>query len=314
MDLTFDYENTLSDDFSKTSLDKSNSDDFNNTSSTSAISLYLKEIGKYPILSPEEEQELAKKICAGDKLAREKFINSNLRLVVSIAKKIARNYCNIGFEFLDFIQEGNLGLFKAVDMFDYTLGFKFSTYATWWIKKAILRAIANSGSTIRIPVHVQELIKQYNSIQNSFLNEKHRYATDDEVSLKMGISVYKVKEIKSYIYDTISLNTPIGTESDAELLDFLEDNTSTPEENIIRNSKKELLEALIESAHLSKKEKEVIQLHYNLRNRQSVPLKAIANTIGLSFERTRMVETRALRKIRIAVYRNWKEFSPKSFL
>lgn len=314
MGYTFDYEDSLDtqvSDYEKPYETEYKSESFK---VNSAISLYLQKIGKYPVLTQSQEIELAKRISEGDTLAKEKFINSNLRLVVSIAKKFAKKYPKIGFEFLDFVQEGNLGLFKAVDMFDYTKGFKFSTYATLWIKQAILRAIANSGNTIRIPVHVQELIKQYQSIQNNFYNENHRYANDKEVALAMQTPIYRVKEIQSYIYDTISLNSPISQESDSELLDFIEDIDVTPEENILKSSKKELLESLISSTSLSKKEENVIRLHYDFENNKSLTLDTIAKELKLTPDRVRKLEISALRKLRLTIFQNYRRFSYENFI
>ena len=198
-------------------------------------------------------------------------------------------------------------------MFDYTKGFKFSTYATWWIKQAILRAIENYGSIIRIPIHIQNLIRQYNSVQNDFYQKNNRYASDKEISLEMDISIYKVKEIQSYIYDTISLNAPVGLESSSELIDFIEDNNSNPEESIIKNSKKELLDTLISSANLSEKEESVIRMHYDFKDDNSISIDSIASSLGFPSEKIRILEINALRKLRFTIYRNLREFSQQKF-
>ncbi len=305
MDLTVYQEaeiyEELPDELITSDVDEVNED----ISTTSALSLYLREIGKYPVLTPVEEQELAKKIANGDEQARDKFINSNLRLVVSIAKK----YRTEKFELLDLIQEGNLGLLKAIEMFDYTKGFKFSTYATWWIREAILKAFANKGESIRIPVHIQELINKYQAIQNNFYKTNRRYATDAEVSNEMQISKYDVKEIKSYIYNTISLNTPISFEDDSELGDFIQDVKATPEETLIRESNKELLDILIANSNLKKIEEIVIRLRYDFEHREINSLESVAKKTGKTKKRVRMIEMKALTKLRInAIGKFGKDF------
>ena len=270
-------------------------------SATSAFSLYLREIGKYPLLTPIEEQELAKKIANGDEKAKDKFIKSNLRLVVSIAKK----YLTEKFELLDLIQEGNLGLLRAVEMFDYTKGFKFSTYATWWIRQSILRAFANKGESIRIPIHIQELINKYQEIQNNFYKNNRRYATETEVSKEMQISEYEVKEIKSYIYNTISLNTPTTFEDDSELGDFIPDVKPTPEETFIREANMELLDILIANSNLKSREETVIRLRYDFKHHEVKPLERVAKELGVTKERVRMIEKKALTKLRLTAIRKF---------
>lgn len=275
-------------------------DDF--FSSTSAISLYLKEIGQYPVLTPVEEQKLAKKIANGDKLAKEKFINSNLRLVVSIAKK----YITDKLDFLDLIQEGNLGLLKAVEMFNYSKGYKFSTYATWWIKQAILRAIANKGNSIRVPVHIQALINKYQSLQSNFYKDNMRYATDYEISIEMKISINEIKEVKSFIYSTVSLHTPISFENDAELGDFIKDGNLTPEEMII-NSKKEVLDVLISNSNLTEMEESVIRLCFDFVHDEFNTLKNVSKKLGITQERVRLIESKAMKKLRITAKMKYKK-------
>lgn len=275
-------------------------DDF--FSSTSAISLYLKEIGQYPVLTPVEEQKLAKKIANSDNLAKEKFINSNLRLVVSIAKK----YITDKLDFLDLIQEGNLGLLKAVEMFDYSKRYKFSTYATWWIKQAILRAIANKGNSIRVPVHIQELINKYQSLQSNFYKGNMRYATDYEISIEMKISINEIKEVKSFIYSTVSLHTPISFENDAELGDFIKDGNLTPEEMII-NSKKEALNVLISNSNLTEMEESVIRLRFDFVHDEFNTLKNVSKKLGITQERVRIIESKAMKKLRITAKRKYKK-------
>lgn len=313
MDLTFDYEDTLSEETSKISLDTGKPKEYENLSYSSSTTKYLKEIGKYPLLTLEEEQELAKKILLGNLQAREKIINCNLRLVVSVAKKFSKKYPYINFELLDFIQEGNLGLFKAVDLFDYTKGYKFSTYATWWIRHSIIRAIKKNGNPIRLPYNIVDLINKYKTTQNKFYVQNQRYATDNEISIKMEISQDKVREIKSYIYDIVSLNLPLNEEACSELGDFIADSELTPEDEIINSSKKELLNALISHSNLSEKEEKVIRLYYDLEGNNSISISKIAKVLNLSPERIRMLHSMALKKIRLTVFRNYTEFSPENF-
>ena len=268
---------------------------------TSAISLYLKEISKYPVLTPNEEQELARRISNGDMQAKEHFINSNLRLVVSIAKA----YQTDKFELLDLIQEGNLGLLKAVDMFDYTKGFKFSTYATWWIRRSILKSLANKRESIKIPVRIQELINKYKIIQNNFYTVNRRYATDIEVSKKMNVSEDEVKKIRSYIYNTISLNTPISVEDDVELGDFIEDEKSNTEILLINNFNKEMIDTLIASSNLNAIEEKVIRLRYDLEKDTVNSLEVVAKAIGKTRESTNKIERKILQKLRAIAIRKF---------
>lgn len=276
-----------------------------NILTTSTIGLYLKEIGKYPILSPTEEIELAEKVANGDEDARNKFINSNLRLVVSIAKK----YHTEKFELLDLIQEGNLGLLKAVEKFDYTKGFKFSTYATWWIKQSILSAI-NQGESIRIPINTQILINKYKTIQSDFYKINNRYATDLEISKEMEISKDKVKEIKSHIYSTVSLNVPISNEEDTELGDFIQDiKQPTPEESCIKKARGELLDVLIKNSNLKGREENIIRLRYDLEWHEVKSLESVAKELDINKKRARLIEKKALMKLRFSAIRNFgREF------
>ena len=274
-------------------------------SSTSAVSLYLREISKYPVLTPIEERILAKKIANGDSLAMEKFINSNLRLVVFIAKRYSAE--KLGF--LDLIQEGNIGLIKAAEKFDYTKGAKFSSYAVWSIKSEILRAIANNGGTIRIPVNIQELMKKYKSFQEDFYIKHKRYATDVEVSKKMHISFSKARDINLYIYKyrLMSLNTPISNEDDSELEDFIENTELTPEEMLYKNSFRELIDILISDSNLSKIEESVIRMRYDFENHEMNSLEKIAKKSGRSKAQIRMIERKALSKLRTTAIRKFDE-------
>ena len=269
-------------------------------STTPSISLYLQEISKYSVLTPIEEQELAKKIVNGDKKAKDTFVNSNLRLVVSIEKK----YQTEKYELLDLIQEGNLGLLKAVEMFDYTKGIKFSTYATLWIKQYIIRAIANKGNCIRVPICTQELISKYQSIQNNYYQANGTYATDDEIFkiMKNTIGDVSVKEIKSYIFTTISLSAPVSSEDDTCIEDLLQDTKPTPEEIVIRNSisvfNKKLLDYLMSNANLDEIEKKVIDLRYDFEHNQIRSLEYIGIQLGKNKERVRTIEMKAFSKLR----------------
>ena len=273
------------------------------TNNTSSVSSYLNEIAKFPVLTPEEEQELAK-IINTDEQAKKTFINCNLRLVVSIAKKFQTEK----FELLDLIQEGNLGLLKAVEMFDYTKGFKFSTYATWWIRQAILRAFANKGETIKIPANIKKLINQYQTIQNNFYTINRRYATDYEIAEEMKITIYQVKDIRSYMYNTISLNLPISFDDDAEIGDFIPDVNSNPEAAVVENSQTEMLEFLIENSNLKEREKIVIKLRYDFKNHKINSLEVVAKKLGITRERIRQIESRALKKLRTSALRKFSDY------
>lgn len=277
----------------------------NRYSTISENFLYLKEIGQYPILTPEEEKQLAQEIANGNNMAKEKFIKSNLRLVVYTAKK----YRISELDFLDLIQEGNIGLLRAVEMFDYTKGVKFSTYATYWIKQAILRFISNQKELIRIPTKLQEVINQYQAIQSNFYKKNMRYATDFEMSKEMKISINEVDEIKSYIYSIVSLNAPVSFESDDELGDFIKDTDLTPEEVIIKKCKRESLEILINNSNLKEREMDVIRMRFDFEHNKCNSLKSIAKKLGISQERVRNIEKTALMKLRVTARREYsREF------
>ena len=275
-----------------------------NNSSISAISLYLQEISQYPTLTIDEEQELAKRISNGDEVAKDLFVNCNLRLVVSVAK----GFQNEKIELLDLIQEGNMGLLKAVEKFDYTRGFKFSTYAVWWIKQAILRYIANNGNMIRIPVQVQSIINKYKSIKKRFYLSYGRAPSDYEISDEMKISVSKVNEIKSYIYNTITLNMLISEEDDSELGDFIPNPDLTPEEISIEENRRQFLDILISTSELNEMEEKVIRMRFNIGQNKFSSLENIAKELNLTKERIRWVEARALRKIRIKLRKEFDKF------
>lgn len=257
------------------------------------VKMYLKDIGKVPLLSTEEEAELAKRMQEGDEEAKQKLSEANLRLVVSIAKR----YVGRGMLFLDLIQEGNLGLMKAVEKFDYTKGFKFSTYATWWIRQAITRAIADQARTIRIPVHMVETINRQVRAERNLLQELGREPTPQEIADYMGISVEKVVEIQKIAQDPVSLETPIGEEEDSHLVDFIEDTKAAPPSDVAAQSM--LREQLIQALHkLTPREEKVIRLRYGLDDGKQRTLEEVGKEFNVTRERIRQIEAKALRKLR----------------
>lgn len=257
------------------------------------VKLYLKEIGNYPLLSMEEEIELAKKIAAGDQVAKDRLTESNLRLVVSIAKK----YVGRGLSFLDLIQEGNLGLIKAVDKFDYTKGYKFSTYATWWIRQAITRSIADQSRTIRIPVHMSEVINKTYRVARNLLQDLGREPTEEEIAKEMDLPVEKIRDILKVSADPISLDTPIGEEDDSHLGDFIKDETIMgPEEAAAYTMLQDQIGKLLDT--LSEREKRVLILRFGLKDGRTRTLEEVGKEFGVTRERIRQIEAKALRKLR----------------
>ncbi len=257
------------------------------------VKMYLKDIGKVPLLTSEEETELAKRMLEGDEDAKRKLSEANLRLVVSIAKR----YVGRGMLFLDLIQEGNLGLMKAVEKFDYTKGFKFSTYATWWIRQAITRAIADQARTIRIPVHMVETINRQVRAQRALLQDLGREPTPQEIADYMGIPVEKVVEIQKIAQDPVSLETPIGEEEDSHLVDFIEDTKAAPPSDVAAQSM--LREQLIQALHkLTPREEKVIRLRYGLDDGKQRTLEEVGREFNVTRERIRQIEAKALRKLR----------------
>ena len=269
------------------------------------VKMYLKEIGALPLLTSEEEIVLAKTVEAGmraDALPEEKeaareakkeLADRNLRLVVSIAKK----YLGRGLQFLDLIQEGNLGLLKAVDKFDYTKGYKFSTYATWWIRQAITRAIADQARTIRVPVHMVETIKKLNRISRQLLQENGREATNEELAKAMGVSLAKVREVKKIAQDPISLETPIGEKEDSHLGDFIEDHEAIAPDDaagsiLLREQIEELLTGLTE------RERQVLELRFGLKDGKTRTLEEVGKYFDVTRERIRQIEGKALSKLK----------------
>lgn len=258
-----------------------------------SVKMYLKDIGQVPLLQSDEEKELAQRMSEGDVAAKNRLSEANLRLVVSIAKR----YVGRGTQFLDLIQEGNLGLMKAVEKFDYTKGFKFSTYATWWIKQSITRAIADQARTIRIPVHMVETINKTGRVSRQLLQTLGREPTTAEIAEKMGITEEKVIEIQKIAQDPVSLEKPIGEEEDSHLGDFIEDNTSaSPAEKAeTRMLKEHLLEVL---STLTPRENEVIRKRYGLDDSRPKTLEEVGREFNVTRERIRQIEAKALRKLR----------------
>ena len=257
------------------------------------VRMYLKEIGKISLLSLDEEQELSKKIASGDEDAKKILAESNLRLVVSIAKR----YVGRGLLFLDLIQEGNIGLMKAVDKFDYDKGFKFSTYATWWIRQAITRALADQARTIRVPVHMVETINKLARVERQMALDLNREPTDSELAKKMNLPLDKIVEIRRISQDPVSLETPIGEEDDSHLGDFLADErTMGPEEYTDYTMLKEELKQVLET--LTKREEEVLELRFGLYDGTCHTLEEVGKKFGVTRERIRQIEAKALRKLR----------------
>ena len=257
------------------------------------VKMYLKDIGKVPLLQADEETELAKKMMDGDEDAKRLLSEANLRLVVSIAKR----YMGRGMQFLDLIQEGNLGLMKAVEKFDYQKGFKFSTYATWWIRQAITRAIADQARTIRIPVHMVETINKLIRVSRRLLQELGREPTPEEIAKEMGITEERVVEIQKIAQDPVSLETPIGEEEDSHLSDFIEDEGSVaPTDAVSFTMLKEQLLGVLDT--LTPREEKVLRLRYGLDDGRPRTLEEVGKEFNVTRERIRQIEAKALRKLR----------------
>ena len=257
------------------------------------VKVYLKEIGWVPLLTPEEEVDLAVRITNGDEAAKKRLSEANLRLVVSIAKR----YLGRGMQFLDLIQEGNLGLIKAVEKFDYTKGFKFSTYATWWIRQAITRAIADQARTIRIPVHMVETINKVKKANNQLLHVNGREPSADEIADELEMPVDKVREIMRVAQEPVSMETPIGEEEDSHLGDFIEDaDAPAPQDAASLTLLKETLGNVLDS--LTPREEKVLRLRFGLEDGRSRTLEEVGKEFNVTRERIRQIEAKALRKLR----------------
>ncbi len=257
------------------------------------VRMYLKEIGKVDLLSPDEEMELARKMAEGDEMAKKRLAEANLRLVVSIAKR----YVGRGMLFLDLIQEGNLGLIKAVEKFDYKKGFKFSTYATWWIRQAITRAIADQARTIRIPVHMVETINKLIRVSRQLLQELGREPSDEELAKEMDMPVEKVREIRKIAQEPVSLETPIGEEEDSHLGDFIPDeDIPAPSDAAAFTLLKEQLIEVLDT--LTEREEKVLRLRFGLDDGRARTLEEVGKEFNVTRERIRQIEAKALRKLR----------------
>ena len=257
------------------------------------VKMYLKEIGRISLLTAEEEVYLAKRMEEGDPVAKQKLAEANLRLVVSIAKR----YVGRGMHFLDLIQEGNMGLMKAVEKFDYTRGFKFSTYATWWIRQAITRAIADQARTIRIPVHMVETINKLVRVQRQLIQELGREPTNEEIAQEMGIDVDKVQDVRKIAQEPISLEMPIGEEEDSHLGDFIEDDTAiAPDEAADFTMLREQLDEILDT--LTPRERKVLELRFGLIDGTPRTLEEVGKEFDVTRERIRQIEAKALRKLK----------------
>ena len=264
-----------------------------NDNNDDPVKVYLKEIGKVPLLTPEEEIDLAMRIAENDQAAKQRLAEANLRLVVSIAKR----YVGRGMQFLDLIQEGNLGLIKAADKFDYTKGFKFSTYATWWIRQAITRAIADQARTIRIPVHMVETINKVKKANSQLLHENGRDPTPEEIAERLNMPADKVREILRVAQEPVSLETPIGEEEDSHLGDFIPDDTSlSPIDAATMDALKRDLAAVLKT--LTDREANVLRMRFGLDDGQPKTLEEVGIKFGVTRERIRQIEAKALRKLK----------------
>ena len=290
---------SLDDDLDKLDLEGEDSEDALDLSFVDGVNIddpvkvYLKEIGRVPLLSPDEEVELAQRMAEGDAYAKKRLAEANLRLVVSIAKR----YVGRGMQFLDLIQEGNLGLIKAVEKFDHTKGFKFSTYATWWIRQAITRAIADQARTIRIPVHMVETINKVKKVSSQLLHQNGHDPTAEEIAAALDMPVDKVREIMRVAQEPVSLETPIGEEEDSHLGDFIpDDDAPAPADAASHTLLKEQLGEVLKT--LTPREEKVLRLRFGLEDGRSRTLEEVGKEFNVTRERIRQIEAKALRKLR----------------
>ncbi len=302
LELDFDDEPTEDDlKLEEMDVDKLSQEDasLENISLDDPVKVYLREIGRVPLLTSEEEIELAVKITEGNEYAKQRLTEANLRLVVSIAKK----YVGRGMYFLDLIQEGNVGLIKAVDKFDHTKGFKFSTYATWWIRQAITRAIADQARTIRIPVHMVETINRLKKIQSQLLHENGIEPSEELIAEKMDLPVERVREIMRVAQEPVSMETPIGPEEDSRLMDFIRDEEAlAPDDAALKSITNEDIDSVLKT--LTPREEEVIRLRFGLRDGRCHTLEEVGMEFNVTRERIRQIEAKALRKLRHPVRSN----------
>ncbi len=300
--LDLDFVEPTLDDLQLEELEAENLDDDLNLDSIALddpVKVYLKEIGKVPLLSGNEEIELATRIADGDVAAKKRLTEANLRLVVSIAKK----YVGRGMHFLDLIQEGNVGLIKAVEKFDYKKGFKFSTYATWWIRQAITRAIADQARTIRIPVHMVETINRLKKVQSQLLHENGTEPTEEMIAERMDLSVERVREIMRVAQEPVSMETPIGPEEDSRLMDFIRDEDAlAPDEAAFKTITNEDIDSVLKT--LTHREESVIRLRFGLKDGRCHTLEEVGSEFSVTRERIRQIEAKALRKLRHPVRSN----------
>ncbi len=301
--LDLDFDEPTIDELALEELDAENLDEdisnIENISLDDPVKVYLKEIGRVPLLSGNEEIDLALRIIDGDDSAKKRLTEANLRLVVSIAKK----YVGRGMHFLDLIQEGNVGLIKAVEKFDHTKGFKFSTYATWWIRQAITRAIADQARTIRIPVHMVETINRLKKVQSQLLHENGQEPTEDMIAERMELSVERVREIMRVAQEPVSMETPIGPEEDSRLMDFIRDEEAlAPDDAALKTITNEDIDAVLHT--LNEREEAVIRLRFGLQDGRCHTLEEVGSEFNVTRERIRQIEAKALRKLRHPVRSN----------
>ena len=299
LDLDFegtDDENLKLDELDTDNIDKAAQD---TVSLDDPVKVYLKEIGRVPLLSSDEEVELAVLISDGNEFAKKRLTEANLRLVVSIAKR----YVGRGMHFLDLIQEGNVGLIKAVEKFDHSKGFKFSTYATWWIRQAITRAIADQARTIRIPVHMVETINRLKKVQSQLLHENGKEPTEEMIAQKMDLPVERVREIMRVAQEPVSMETPIGPEEDSRLMDFIRDEDAlAPDDAALKSITNEDIDSVLKT--LLPREEQVIRLRFGLQDGRCHTLEEVGTKFDVTRERIRQIEAKALRKLRHPVRSN----------